>query len=150
MKIAFEVDTESPGWPQDKNMILRIFRDWTRILEKAEASSKSREAEAALKTVKEIMDKPVDKPETPEPEPQSKPKREWNEKQKKDIQAIKDAVKKQKVSNKRNNFRDDIDDSLIIYMRDKSGMSLKQIAKELGCCEQTVLNRYNRAKKEMT
>lgn len=87
-----------------------------------------------------------------ESEKSEKPKKEWTDKQKADIQSIKDAVEKRKAEKNikgggKHNFRKDIDDSLIVYMRDEQGKTIKEIAKEIGCCQQTVLNRYNRAKR---
>ena len=135
-----------------------------------------KEEEAALENVKEILKEPVapvqqkkakakqpksgnikpelakksQKRETKSQE--SKTKKVWSPKQKDDIKAIRDAYeqqKKEKEKQKRGgpkNIREDIDNTLIVYMRDEQHKSLKEIARELGCCEQTVLNRYNREK----
>lgn len=85
-------------------------------------------------------------------------KKEWTEKQKKDIQMIKDAhkakreekkteVKLETIGNKKDGRRKDIDNSLIVYMIDEQGKKFKDVAKELNCCEQTVRNRYEQEKK---
>ncbi len=85
-------------------------------------------------------------------------KKEWTEKQKKDIQMIKDAhkakreekkteVKLEMIGNKKDGRRKDIDNSLIVYMIDEQGKKFKDVAKELNCCEQTVRNRYEQEKK---
>jgi len=86
------------------------------------------------------------------------PKKEWTEKQKKDIQMIKDAhkakraekkaeVKLETIGNKKDGRRKDIDNSLIVCMIDEQGKKFKDVAKELNCCEQTVRNRYEQEKK---
>lgn len=66
------------------------------------------------------------------------------------IDAIKEAYEKKrgtaKPEKKTRNKRPDIDDDLIVQMRDKNGMKFAAIAKEVGCCEQTAINRYNKAK----
>ena len=85
-------------------------------------------------------------------------KKEWTEKQKKDIQMIKDAhkakraekkteVKHETICNKKDGRRKDIDNSLIVHMVDEQGKKFKDVAKELNCCEQTVRNRYEQEKK---
>lgn len=138
----------------------------------------SKEARATLETVKEIIKEPVapvqqKKPKTKKQESENiKPdhekksqkseiksldseiKKKWTPKQKEDIKAIKEAYKKQKQEREKlkgggkNNKRDDIDNSLIVYMRDEQHMTIAAIAKELRCAQQTVLNRYNREKRD--
>lgn len=138
MRVTFDVDTNNLEWVREIKALGEIFKAWADLYDKSEpVKADPKEEMATLDTVKTIIKEPA----APEP------KKDWNAKQKQDIQAIKDAYSKQKRSNKVNNFRSDIDDSLIIYMKDEQGKTLKQIAKELGCCEQTVLNRYNKAKK---
>ena len=139
MRITFDIDTEGPAWRHDREEIIKVFRTWMKLLEqseqpKAPVKADPKEEKAALDTVKEIIKEPAPKPKKSKAERQP------------DIQAIKDAVKQQK-SGKAPNARKDIDDTLLIYMKDEQHMTLKQIAKELGCCEQTVLNRYNKAKR---
>lgn len=71
------------------------------------------------------------------------------EQQKKDIEMIKEAhkqVRAQKKSGGAHNVRTDIDNSLIVYMVDEQGKEFKDIAKELKCSDQTVRNRYKKAK----
>lgn len=55
--------------------------------------------------------------------------------------------KKEQEQNK-NRQRKDIDNDEIVKMRDEQNMVFKEIAKKLGCCEQTVINRYNIAKRD--
>ncbi|MBQ6318212.1 MAG: hypothetical protein IJI23_00280 [Lachnospiraceae bacterium] len=84
--------------------------------------------------------------------------RERSLKQQAAIDAIKDAYTKkraekvankiEKPENKRGRVRIDIDNSLIVYMIDQQNRRFKDIAKELGCCEQTVRNRYEKGKRE--
>ena len=66
------------------------------------------------------------------------------------IDAIKEAYEKKrgtaKPEKKTRTKRADIDNNMIVQMRDKNGMTFAKIAKEIGCCEQTVINRYNKAK----
>lgn len=137
-----------------------------------------KEAEAALQTVKKILQEPVapeqhKKTETKQTEsenikperekkshkreiksPKRETKKEWTPKQKDDINAIREAYEKQKKEKEKlkgggkHNIRNDIDNSLIVYMRDEQGKTIKEIAKSIGCCQQTVLNRYNREKRE--
>lgn len=142
MRVTIDVDTNNLEWVREIKALGEIFKAWADLYDKSEpVKADPKEEKATLDTVKTIIKEPA----APEP----KPKKDWNAKQKQDIQAIKDAYINQinKRSNKANNFRKDIDDSLIIYMKDEQGKTLKQIARELGCCEQTVLNRYNKAKK---
>ena len=133
MRISFDFDTELMQLA-DIEAVRKIFDTWEEMLAKEPVKADPKEEKAALDTVNEIIREPA------------APKKKWNAKQKQDIQTIKDAVKEQK-SGKAPNARKDIDDTLLIYMKDEQHMTLKQIAKELGCCEQTVLNRYNKAKR---
>lgn len=96
--------------------------------------------------------------ETKKPAPKQKvapvqPKKEWTDKQKKDIQLIKDAhkakrakVKLETLESRKGRTRGDIDNDLIVYMRDEQKMKFAAIAKQMKCCEQTVINRYNAMK----
>lgn len=105
------------------------------------------------------QEKPKKKPE----KKQDPPKKEWNEKQKADIQSIKEAHKearakkmdwnateKARKANKRNagthGLRPDIKTEDIIRMRDKEKMSWNQIGEKLNCSPQTATNRYNKVK----
>ena len=100
-----------------------------------------------------------------QPQPFALTNRVWTEEQKRDIALIKEAHKAKRLTKKMNsdtigktrketkskaksNKRTDIDDTLIVYMRDVQKRTIKQIAKEIKCCLQTVLNRYNRAKRD--
>ena len=140
MKATFEIYTSELTCLEDIRTLQKIFESWEEILAKSE-DSENREV---------FYPDEVEKTETPGlvQLKETKPKKEWNDKQKKDIQAIKDAVNAKKAlkGGGKYNFRADIDDSLIVYMKDEQHMSLKAIAKQLKCCEQTVLNRYNKAK----
>ena len=93
------------------------------------------------KEPKEVKFVPIDKVA-----PKKKRTREAQEA----IDAIKEAYEKKrgtaKPEKKTRNKRADIDNNMIVQMRDKNGMKFAKIAKEIGCCEQTVINRYNKAK----
>ncbi|MBP5747932.1 MAG: hypothetical protein J6W63_06155 [Treponema sp.] len=82
-----------------------------------------------------------------DPAPEKKPR---SEKAQKSIDAIKKAYNEkraEKTQEKKTRVkRSDIDDAKIVKMRDEDGMKFNKIAKEIGCCEQTVINRYNKAK----
>lgn len=82
-------------------------------------------------------------------------KPDWTEAQKRDIQMIKEAHKAKRAEKKasedppkKGRTRSDIDNSLIVHMIDVQGRKYKDIANELGCCEQTVRNRYEQGKRE--
>ncbi len=102
--------------------------------------------------------KPMVAPVQQEPEVKSVEfiKPEWTEEQKRDIQMIKDAHKAKRAKmkaiaetpKKKGRTRNDIDNSLIVYMIDEQNRKPKDIAKELGCCLQTVMNRYHRGKRD--
>ena len=141
MKATFEIYTSDLSCLEDIRALQKIFDSWAEILAKSEENDRNSGIELEETGIPGMFRLKETKPET-------KPKKEWNEKQKKDIQAIKDAVKRQKElkGGGVHNIRKDIDNSLIVYMKDEQHMSLKAIAKELKCCEQTVLNRYNKAK----
>ena len=65
---------------------------------------------------------------------------EQKEQQKREMKARK------KKLNLPHKLRMDIDDAKLILMRDKQGLSFRQIAGIMKCSPQTVINRYNRAK----
>lgn len=144
----------------------------TDAFEELNQKSASREAEAALSTVSQIIKEPVapvqqseqdkknktdkikpendkksQKREIKSQDQEIKPvKKEWNEEQKKDIALIKQAYQAKRSAKNNTRKRTDIDDSLIVYMRDEQHRTIKQIANEIKCAPQTVLNRYNKAK----
>ena len=93
------------------------------------------------KEPKEVKFVPIDK---------VAPKKKRTKEAQEAIDAIKEAYEKKrgtaKAEKKTRNKRPDIDDNLIVQMRDKNGMKFAAIAKEVGCCEQTAINRYNKAK----
>lgn len=80
-------------------------------------------------------------------------KREWTDKQKRDIMAIKKAHRERRAIDKAtkkcaaHGYRTDLDANVIAEMID-GGMKPKEVAAELGCCEQTVRTRYAIAKRE--
>ena len=65
---------------------------------------------------------------------------EQKEQQKREMKALK------KELNLPHKLRMDIDDAKLILMKDKQGLSFRQIASIMKCSPQTVINRYNRAK----
>lgn len=158
MKITIEVDTRhilrALAYDTGKIKILtdeivRMISTITSTLEniepkskEEEAISKSKEEEATLNTVKEIIKEPV------APVQQKPEKRQWSRKQKEDIEAIKKAYvdRKNEVKPKHSRYRRDIDDYMIVKMRDEAEMSFIAIGKELKCSPQTAANRYNKAK----
>lgn len=93
------------------------------------------------KEPKEVKFVPIDK---------AAPKKKRTKEAQEAIDAIKEAYAKkrdEKRSEKKTRVkRSDIDDAKIVKMRDEDGMKFNKIAKEIGCCEQTVINRYNKAK----
>lgn len=77
----------------------------------------------------------------------AKPEKKPRTKEEQDaIDSIKKAYFEKKAEKGTRNKRKDIDNAAIVEMRDEKGMKFATIAKELGCCEQTVINRYNKAK----
>ena len=78
------------------------------------------------------------------------PKKKRTKEAQEAIDAIKEAYAKKRdekrPEKKTRVKRSDIDDAKIVKMRDEDGMKFNKIAKEIGCCEQTVINRYNKAK----
>lgn len=77
----------------------------------------------------------------------AKPEKKPRTKEQQDaIDSIKKAYFEKKAEKGTRNKRKDIDNAAIVEMRDEKGMKFAAIAKKLGCCEQTVINRYNKAK----
>ena len=80
--------------------------------------------------------------------------KDWTAEQKEDIKAIRDAYEKLKKGkeehkeSKKHRSRRDIDNSLIVYMKDEQNMTFTAIAKQIGCCPQTATNRYNIGKRD--
>lgn len=93
------------------------------------------------KEPKEVKFVPIDK---------VTPKKKRTKEAQEAIDAIKEAYAKKRdekrPEKKTRVKRSDIDDTKIVKMRDEDGMKFNKIAKEIGCCEQTVINRYNKAK----
>ena len=110
------------------------------VPKKAKAQVKDPEKKSD-KEPKEVKLVPIDK---------VAPKKKRTKEAQEAIDAIKEAYEKKrgatKPEKKTRNKRPDIDDDLIVQMRDKNGMKFAAIAKEVGCCEQTAINRYNKAK----
>lgn len=112
-----------------------------------------KESQAALETVKQILEdpvKPVKMSETDniihDNEKKSQKQEIKSRKREADIQAIKDAVAAKKKVKLSANTKKSIDTYMIVKMRDESHMTWDAIAKEIGCAPQTALNRYNKAK----
>ena len=124
------------------SMIASTLEDIEPKSKEEEAISESKEEEATLNTVKEILKEPV------VPVQPKQKKRQWSRKQKEDIEAIKKAYvdRKNEVKPKHNRYRRDIDDYMIVKMRDEEEMSFIAIGKKLKCSPQTAANRYNKAK----
>lgn len=93
------------------------------------------------KEPKEVKFVPIDK---------AAPKKKRTKEAQEAIDAIKEAYAKKRdekrPEKKTRVKRSDIDDAKIVKMRDEDGMKFNKIAKEIGCCEQTAINRYNKAK----
>lgn len=81
----------------------------------------------------------LNNPESTKPEKKPRTKNEQDA-----IDSIKKAYFEKKAE--KGTKRKDIDNAAIVEMRDEKGMKFAAIAKELGCCVQTVINRYNEAK----
>ena len=141
MTVVFEITTAE----QIKTVmdaLLKAAPDTEYKIKKQEPKKPAKDPEKKPdKEPKEVKFVPIDKVA-----PKKKRTREAQEA----IDAIKEAYEKKrgtaKAEKKTRNKRPDIDDNLIVQMRDKNGMKFARIAKEIGCCEQTVINRYNKAK----
>ena len=114
------------------------------------AIERSKNAEPNLDTKPKTEVNPNKDVAPVQPKIEEKPeKTPRTEQQKKDIEMIKEAHKRVRAEKKRggaHNVRTDIDNSLIVYMVDEQGKEFKDIAKELKCSDQTVRNRYKKAK----
>ena len=120
----------------------------------------------AMETINKPAE-PITVPKKPAKDPEKKPAKEPKEvkfvpidkvapkkKRTKEAQEAIDAIKEayakkrdeKRPEKKTRVKRSDIDDAKIVKMRDEDGMKFNKIAKEIGCCEQTVINRYNKAK----
>ena len=143
MRFTVDIDTNDIGWIKDVKALINTLKTWVDLYEKG---TPAKDDKTSPDTVRTIIKEPTS----------AEPKKNWNEKQKSDIQAIKEAHKamrdKMKASadppQKKGRTRSDIDNSLIVYMIDEQKRKPKDIAKELGCCLQTVMNRYHRGKRE--
>ena len=133
MTVVFEITTAE--------QIKMVMDALLKAAPDTEYKIKKQEPKKPDKEPKEVKFVPIDKVA-----PKKKRTREAQEA----IDAIKEAYEKKrgttKPEKKTRNKRPDIDDNLIVQMRDKNGMKFAAIAKEIGCCEQTVINRYNKAK----
>lgn len=141
MTVVFEITTQE----QIKTVmdaLIKATPDTKIKIEEQETQKPAKDPEKKPdKEPKEVKFVPIDKVA-----PKKKRTREAQEA----IDAIKEAYEKKrgtaKPEKKTRNKRADIDNNMIVQMRDKNGMTFAKIAKEIGCCEQTVINRYNKAK----
>ena len=141
MTVVFEITTQE----QIKTVmdaLIKTTPDTKIKIEEQEAKKPAKDPEKKpAKEPKEVKFVPIDK---------VAPKKKRTKEAQEAIDAIKEAYEKKrgtaKPEKKTRNKRADIDNNMIVQMRDKNGMKFAKIAKEIGCCEQTVINRYNKAK----
>lgn len=141
MTVVFEITTQE----QIKavmDALIKATPDTKIKIEEQEAKKPAKDPEKKpAKEPKEVKFVPIDK---------VAPKKKRTKEAQEAIDAIKEAYEKKrgtaKPEKKTRNKRADIDNNMIVQMRDKNGMTFAKIAKEIGCCEQTVINRYNKAK----
>ena len=141
MTVVFEITTQE----QIKTVmdaLIKTTPDTKIKIEEQEAKKPAKDPEKKpAKEPKEVKFVPIDK---------VAPKKKRTKEAQEAIDAIKEAYEKKrgtaKPEKKTRNKRADIDNNMIVQMRDKNGMTFAKIAKEIGCCEQTVINRYNKAK----
>ena len=141
MTVVFEITTQE----QIKTVmdaLIKATSDTKIKIEEQETQKPTKDPEKKpAKEPKEVKFVPIDKVA-----PKKKRTREAQEA----IDAIKEAYAKKRdekrPEKKTRVKRSDIDDAKIVKMRDEDGMKFNKIAKEIGCCEQTAINRYNKAK----
>lgn len=141
MTVVFEIATQE----QIKAVMDALIKATpdTRIkIEEQETKKPAKDPEKKPdKEPKEVKFVPIDK---------AAPKKKRTKEAQEAIDAIKEAYAKKRdekrPEKKTRVKRSDIDDAKIVKMRDEDGMKFNKIAKEIGCCEQTVINRYNKAK----
>lgn len=141
MTVVFEIATQE----QIKavmDALIKATPDTKIKIEEQETKKPAKDPEKKPdKEPKEVKFVPIDK---------VAPKKKRTKEAQEAIDAIKEAYAKkrdEKCPEKKTRVkRSDIDDAKIVKMRDEDGMKFNKIAKEIGCCEQTVINRYNKAK----
>lgn len=141
MTVVFEITTQE----QIKTVmdaLIKATPDTKIKIEEQETRKPAKDPEKKpAKEPKEVKFVPIDK---------AAPKKKRTKEAQEAIDAIKEAYAKkrdEKRPEKKSRVkRTDIDDAKIVKMRDEDGMKFDKIAKEIGCCEQTVINRYNKAK----
>lgn len=141
MTVVFEITTQE----QIKTVmdaLVKATPDTKIKIEEQETRKPAKDPEKKpAKEPKEVKFVPIDK---------VAPKKKRTKEAQEAIDAIKEAYAKKRdekrPEKKTRVKRSDIDDAKIVKMRDEDGMKFNKIAKEIGCCEQTVINRYNKAK----
>jgi len=141
MTVVFEITTQE----QIKTVmdaLIKATPDTKIKIEEQEAKKPAKDPEKKPdKEPKEVKFVPIDK---------VAPKKKRTKEAQEAIDAIKEAYAKKRdekrPEKKTRVKRSDIDDAKIVKMRDEDGMKFNKIAKEIGCCEQTAINRYNKAK----
>ena len=141
MTVVFEIATQE----QIKavmDALIKATPDTKIKIEEQETKKPAKDPEKKpAKEPKEVKFVPIDK---------VAPKKKRTKEAQEAIDAIKEAYAKKRdekrPGKKTRVKRSDIDDAKIVKMRDEDGMKFNKIAKEIGCCEQTVINRYNKAK----
>lgn len=141
MTVVFEITTQE----QIKTVmdaLIKATPDTKIKIEEQETKKPAKDPEKKpAKEPKEVKFVPIDK---------VAPKKKRTKEAQEAIDAIKEAYAKKRdekhPEKKTRVKRSDIDDAKIVKMRDEDGMKFNKIAKEIGCCEQTVINRYNKAK----
>lgn len=141
MTVVFEIATQE----QIKavmDVLIKATPDTKIKIEEQETKKPAKDPEKKpAKEPKEVKFVPIDK---------VAPKKKRTKEAQEAIDAIKEAYAKKRdekrPEKKTRVKRSDIDDAKIVKMRDEDGMKFNKIAKEIGCCEQTVINRYNKAK----
>ncbi len=141
MTVVFEIATQE----QIKavmDALIKATPDTKIKIEEQETKKLAKDPEKKPdKEPKEVKFVPIDK---------VAPKKKRTKEAQEAIDAIKEAYAKKRdekrPEKKTRTKRTDIDDAKIVKMRDEDGMKFNKIAKEIGCCEQTVINRYNKAK----
>ena len=119
---------------------------------KEEPDRVQKRAESVQKRAESVQIEPECAQNEEKSQEPAKPKKEWSEKQKADIDAIKNAVKVQKAKKeadkKRKTARADLNDDEIVRLRDEEGLTWKEIGKKLKCAPQTAVNHYVKVKVE--
>lgn len=141
MTVVFEITTQE----QIKTVmdaLIKATPDTKIEIEEQETQKPAKDPEKKpAKGPKEVKFVPIDK---------VAPKKKRTKEAQEAIDAIKEAYAKKRdekrPEKKTRVKRSDIDNDMIVKMRDEDGMKFNKIAQKIGCCEQTVINRYNKAK----